>query len=123
MLRTNAVELTKQVLFDLQIFKDRFNDEIGIVTMPGEPFHLFQDYLRDRTDLPHTFFLGYCSNGDYPWPSYVPDLVSAARGGYGASDTTQAAVGTGERLLNLGVTQLYQMQGMLKDAPQRHIVD
>ena len=99
------------------------NEEIGIVTMPGEPFHLFQDYLRDRTDLPHTFFLGYCSNGGYPWPQYVPDLVSAARGGYGASDTTQAAVGTGERLLNLGVSQLYQMQGMLKDAPQRHIVD
>ena len=83
------------------------NCEIGIVTMPGEPFHLFQEYLRDRAALPHTLFLGYCSNGGYPWPSYVPDLMSAARGGYGASDTTDAAVGTGERLLNLGVSQLY----------------
>ncbi len=99
------------------------NGDIGVVTMPGEPFHLFQEYLRDRAALPHTFFLGYCSNGGYPWPSYVPDLMSAARGGYGASDTTQAAVGTGERLLNLGVSQLYQMRGMLKKEPQRHIVD
>jgi hypothetical protein len=99
------------------------NGEVGIVTMPGEPFHLFQEYLRDRAALPHTLFLGYCSNGGYPWPSYVPDLMSAARGGYGASDTTDAAVGTGERLLNLGVSQLYQMRGMLKDRPQRHIFD
>lgn len=99
------------------------NGEIGIVTMPGEPFHLFQDYLRDRASLPHTLFLGYCSNDGYPWPSYVPDLVSAARGGYGASDTTQAAVGTGERLLNLGVAGFYHMRGMLKDKPQRHITD
>ena len=99
------------------------NGEIGIVTMPGEPFHLFQEYLRDRAALPHTLFLGYCSNDGYSWPSYVPDLMSAARGGYGASDTTQAAVGTGERLLNLGVAQLYQLRGMLKDKPQRHIFD
>ena len=62
-------------------------------------------------------------NGSYPWPSYVPDLMSAARGGYRASDTTQAAVGTGERLLNPGVSQLYQMRGMLKETPQRHIFD
>ena len=80
------------------------NGDISIVTMPGEPFHLFQDYLRDRAALPNTFFFGYCSNEGYPWPSYVPDLMSAARGGYGASDTTQAAVGTGGRLLNLGVS-------------------
>ncbi|MFT4641634.1 MAG: hypothetical protein ACI8T1_004977 [Verrucomicrobiales bacterium] len=53
----------------------------------------------------------------------MPDLMSAARGGYGASVTTDAAVGTGERLLNLGMSQLYQMRGMLKDSPQRHIFD
>ena len=99
------------------------NGDIGIVTMPGEPFHLFQEYLRDRAALPHTLFLGYCSNDGYPWPSYVPDLMSAARGGYGASDTTEAAVGTGERLLNLGVSQLYQLRGMLKDKPQLHTFD
>lgn len=99
------------------------NGEIGIVTMPGEPFHLFQEYLRDRAALPHTLLLGYCSNAGYPWPSYVPDLMSAARGGYGASDTTQVAVGTGERLLNLGVARLYQMRGMLKDEPRRHLFE
>lgn len=97
------------------------NGDIGLVTMPGEPFHWFQRTLRERAALPHVLFLGYCSNGGYPWPSYLPDLMSAARGGYGASDTTTAAVGTGERLLNLGVAQLYEMRGMLKDKPVRHL--
>jgi hypothetical protein len=99
------------------------NDEIGFVTMPGEPFQWFQGALRERAALPHTLFLGYCSNAGYPWPSYLPDLMSAARGGYGASDTTEAEVGTGERLLNLGVAQLYEMRGMLKGEPVRHIVE
>ncbi|MFT4641635.1 MAG: neutral ceramidase [Verrucomicrobiales bacterium] len=44
------------------------NGEIGIMTMPGEPFHLFQEYLCDRAALPHTLFLGYCRNGGYPCP-------------------------------------------------------
>jgi hypothetical protein len=99
------------------------NGEIGIVTMPGEPFHLFQHYLRKRAALPHTIFFGYCSNSGYDWPSYMPDVESAARGGYGASDTTRAAVGAGELLLNIGLAQLYKLRGMLKDKPQRHIFE
>ena len=49
-----------------------------------------------------------------------PDLLSAARGGYGASDTTVAEVGAGERLVNEGLVQLFTLQGRLKPAPQRH---
>lgn len=97
------------------------NQEIGLVTMPGEPFHKFQVDLREKADLPHTMFLGYACNGGYPWPSYIPDLQSAARGGYGASDTTRAELGAGERLLNQGLAQLYKMQGRLKDEPVRHL--
>lgn len=96
------------------------NDDIGIITMPGEPFHKFQKDFRSQAGIPHAYLLGYCCNGPYDWPSYVPDLVSAARGGYGASDTTRAAVGSGERLVNDGLAQLYILQGRLKDKPQRH---
>ena len=52
--------------------------------------------------------------------NYLPDLQSGARGGYGASDTTQAEVGAGESLVNAGLVQLYSLQGRLKSAPQRH---
>lgn len=96
------------------------NGNVGIITLPGEPFHKFQHDLREKADLDHAFLFGYCCNGPYDWPSYLPDLVSAARGGYGASDSTRAEVGAGERLVNRGLAQLFKLQGRLKSAPQRH---
>ncbi len=99
------------------------NNSIAIMTMPGEPFHFFPVDFRKKSGLKHAFFFGYCCDGPYDWPSYLPDLQSAARGGYGASDTTRAEVGAGERLVNQGVVQLYELQGRLKSAPQRHTYD
>ncbi len=97
------------------------NNEIGIVTMQGEPFHKFQVDLREKAALPHTFFFGYCDDAGLDWARYIPDVESAARGGYGASDTTHVAVGTGEQLINRGIAMLYELRGMLKPEPQRHI--
>lgn len=97
------------------------NDDIGIVSMPGEPFHLFQNMLRNKSDLPHTFLFGYSGNGTSDWPRYLPDLQSAARGGYGASDSTIAEVGAGERIVNQGLVMLYEMRNRLLDHPQRHV--
>lgn len=96
------------------------NEDIGIMTMPGEPFHHFQVDFRSRANLPHAYLFGYCCNGPYDWTRYMPDILSAARGGYGASDTTVAEVGAGERLVNLGLVQLLTLQGRLKATPQRH---
>lgn len=97
------------------------NADIGFITMSGEPFHQFQVDWRRKSGLPHAFFLGYCSTSADPWTGYMPDIESAAYGGYGASDSTYVAVGTGERLLNEGLVQLYTLQGRLKAKPQRHL--
>ena len=97
------------------------NQEIGIMTMPGEPFHQFQIDFCSKASVPHAYLFAYACNGSYDWPAYLPDIESAARGGYGASDTTHAEIGTGERLLNLGLAQLYTLQGRLKEKPQRHV--
>lgn len=97
------------------------NNDIGIMTMPGEPFHAFALDFRARARLPHAFLFGYCCDDAYDWPDYLPDLVSAARGGYGASDTTNAEVGAGEQLVNAGLAQLYTLRGYLKSSPQRHV--
>jgi neutral ceramidase len=99
------------------------NDDIGIITMPGEPFHKFQVDIRQAGNLPHMYLFGYACNDGYAWPSYIPDLVSAARGGYGASDTTRAEVGSGERLMNDGLVQLFKLQGRLKPEAVRHTYD
>jgi hypothetical protein len=50
----------------------------------------------------------------------LPDIESAAFGGYGASDMTHAEVGTPERLVLKGLEQLYTLQGRLRAAPARH---
>lgn len=99
------------------------NDDIGIITMPGEPFHKFQVDVRAQAGLPHAYLFGYCCDGPYDWPDYMPDLLSAARGGYGASDSTRAEVGAGERLVNAGLAQLFTLRGHLQPAPRRHAFD
>lgn len=96
------------------------NDEIAVITLPGEPFHQFQRDFRNKSGVEQSFLFGYCCNGPYDWPRYLPDLLSAARGGYGASDTTLAEVGAGERLVTAGLAQLFTLQGRLKPTPQRH---
>ena len=96
------------------------NNEIGIATLPGEPFHKFGKDLRRLSNLQHMYLFGYCSNADYEWPAYLPDLVSAARGGYGASENTNAEVGAGERLINTAVVQLFKLQKRLKNKPMRN---
>ena len=92
-----------------------------MIAMPGEPFHQFQVEWRRNAGVPHAFCLGYCSQSADPWAGYIPDVVSARRGGYGASDSTDVTVGTGERLVTEGLVQLYTLQGRLKSAPQRHL--
>ncbi|MEO6002247.1 MAG: neutral/alkaline non-lysosomal ceramidase N-terminal domain-containing protein [Opitutus sp.] len=97
------------------------NSDIAMIAMPGEPFQAFQVDWRRKAGVPHAFFLGYCAQSTDPWAGYIPDVVAASRGGYGASDSTDVAVGTGERLLTEGLVQLYTLQGRLKPAPQRHL--
>ena len=87
------------------------NDDLALMTMPGEPFHRLQVEFRQKADVPHAFVVGYCSNGPYDWPSYLPDIESAAFGGYGASEMTHAEVGTPERLVLKGLEQVYTLQG------------
>ncbi len=94
------------------------NNDIGIVTIAGEPFHKFQVDVREKSALPHAYMFGYCDCAHQDWPNwYFPDIESAARGGYGASDSGIAEVGSGERIINQGLIELYTLRGMLHDKP------
>ncbi|MBN2328679.1 MAG: hypothetical protein JXR73_16175, partial [Candidatus Omnitrophica bacterium] len=74
--------------------------------------------VREKSGLPHAYLAGYCDNAPQDWPEYYfPDIQSAARGGYGASDSGLAELGTGERLINSGLIQLYTLRGLLHDKP------
>ena len=95
------------------------NGEIGIVALPGEVFHTLQVDLKEKAALPHVYLFGYADMARQDWPGYLPDVASAARGGYGASDSGVAELGTGERLISVGLVQLYTLREMLFAEPQQ----
>ena len=91
--------------------------EIAIATVPGEPLLELQKMWKRQAEVRHSLFYGYTYSNGGTWAGYIPDLRSAARGGYGADASTIIAVGAGERILQQHLIQLYDMQGMWRDKP------
>jgi hypothetical protein len=65
--------------------------EIAIATVPGEPLHKLQRVWKKQADVPHPLFYGYTFSAGGTWAGYIPDLRSAAYGGYGADASTRIA--------------------------------
>jgi neutral ceramidase len=93
--------------------------EIAIATVPGEPLHKLQQMWKEQADVPHPLFYGYTYSAGGTWAGYIPDLRSAAYGGYGADASTRIEVGAGEKIMLRHLTFLYDLLGMWKDKPGR----
>jgi neutral ceramidase len=93
--------------------------EIAIATVPGEPLHKLQRMWKEQADVPHPLFYGYTFSAGGTWAGYIPDLRSAAYGGYGADASTRIEVGAGEKIMLRHLTFLYELLGMWKDKPGR----
>lgn len=91
--------------------------DIAIAAVPGEPFHKLQRMWKEQADVAHPLFYGYTLSAGGTWPGYIPDLRSAAYGGYGADASTRIEVGAGERIMLRHLTFLYDLLGMWKDKP------
>ncbi len=95
------------------------NGQIAIAAVPGEPMHKLQTTWKAQADVPYPLFYGYTYSAGGVWPGYIPDLRSAAYGGYGADVTTHIGIGAGERIVQQHLINLYEMQGMWHDKPGR----
>jgi len=93
--------------------------EIAIAAVPGEPMHKLQTAWKQRADSPFPLFYGYTTTSGHPWPGYIPDLRSAAYGGYGADVTTRIEPGAGEAIVERHFLNLYGLLGMWRDTPGR----
>jgi neutral ceramidase len=93
--------------------------EIAIATVPGEPLHKLQQMWKEQADVPHPLFYGYTYSAGGTWAGYIPDLRSAAYGGYGADASTRIELGAGEKIMLRHLTFLYGLLGMWKDKPGR----
>jgi hypothetical protein len=93
--------------------------DIAIATLPGEPMHKLQTAWKQYADVPNPLFYGYTVTSTGGWAGYIPDLRTAAYGGYGADVTTSIEVGAGEKLMLRHLTNLYDLKGMWRDKPGR----
>lgn len=80
-------------------------EDLALATFPGEFFVEHQLSLKERSPFKHTFFIGYCNDQLY----YFPTIQSTILGGYGAASATQVEIGAGEYLVNRAlINLLYQ---------------
>ena len=93
------------------------NGEIAIAAVPGEPMHKLQEIWKTGAEVPYPFFWGYTYSSGGEWPGYIPDLRSAARGGYGADSSIE--VGAGETIMQHHLKNLYGLQGMWQENRSR----
>jgi hypothetical protein len=93
------------------------NREIAIAAVPGEPHHRLQTYWKEHADVPVPLFYGYTFSSGGGWPGYLPDLRTAAYGGYGADVTTSVEIGAAERIMERHRINLYRLRGMWRDKP------
>jgi hypothetical protein len=113
----NRWEKDKHV--DVGITTALINGQIAIAATCGEPMHKLQTLWKEQADVPYPLFYGYTFSAGGSWPDYIPDLRSAAYGGYGADVTTHIEVGAGETIMLHHLTNLYQLKGMWRDEPGR----
>ncbi len=104
---------------DVGISTVLINRSIAIAAWPGEVMHALQKDWKQRAEVPVPLFYGYTFSDGGTWAGYVPDLKTAAHGGYGADASTRVEVGTGERLLERHLVNLYGLLGMWLDKPGR----
>ena len=93
------------------------NGEIGIAATAGEVFHKLQVDWKTGADVPYPLFYGYTYSSGGQWAGYIPDLRSAAYGGYGADASTRVEIGAGEKVLEQHRMNLFRLRGMWLGAP------
>ena len=117
LMKTDSIDMPNR--FDNNVAKVYFstiliNNKLAIATFPGEPFIKFQlDWKREMGPYSTPFFFGYTWNGGQ-WPTYVPDVRSAALGGYGADWGPVRAPGYGEALMTQHLNNYYEITGLMR---------
>lgn len=118
-LKTDSLHFTgrfdKSLHYNVHFSTILINDCIAIATFPGEPFIKFQlDWKAELTPHATPFFFGYTWNGG-KWPIYVPDIRSAALGGYGGDmGVPLIEVGSGEAIMNKHLENFYILNGRMR---------
>ena len=108
----------KEQQFNIHCSVIVLNNRVAIAAIPGEPFIKFQlDWKREmQPNKVIPLFFGYTWSGG-TWPVYIPDIRSAAYGGFGAYDGPggMIEVGAGEKILNKIIENYYHVTGVFQE--------
>ena len=105
----------KNKTVDVGITTVLIDGQIAIAATAGEPMNKLQRMWKEQAEVPYPLFYGYTYSAGGGWPGYIPDLRTAAYGGYGADVTTRIEVGAGEKIMLRHLTNLYDLLGMWHD--------
>ncbi len=94
-------------------------DRSAFAAFPGEPFIEHQMTFRDRAECSASMLFGYSYSAGGAWAGYMPTILAAVEGGYGADYNTTVEVGTGEMLVNRAVVKLFELRGFLDKCRRR----
>jgi hypothetical protein len=92
-------------------------DSLCFLALPGEPFVEHQVTFREKAECSTAMLFGYSYSAGGIWAGYLPTILAAVEGGYGAGYNTTVEVGTGERMVDRGVVTIFRLRGLLKDLP------
>jgi hypothetical protein len=88
------------------------NQELALVTMPGEIFIQHQLDINGKSPVASTFLLGqaYCGAGS-PWLRYIPTVQAVKEGGFGASTDWYSfiAADAGARMVAQAVASIHEL--------------
>jgi len=80
------------------------NDNLAMVTIPGEALVQHQLNLADGSPVPNTLLLGYAYSGrGCPFLIYVPTEKAAREGGYSATECVFVEGAAGRNMVNAGL--------------------
>jgi len=86
------------------------NDDIALVTIPGEPFIQHQLDLRAKSPIPDTFLLGLAYAGaGTPFAIYIPTAQAVKEGGYGATEASFLEAEAGAKMVDAGVASIREL--------------
>lgn len=118
--KTDSLHFTgrhdKSLKYNVYFSVISINDRIAIAAVPGEPFIKFQiDWKREmQPNNVIPFLFGYTWNNG-KWPVYLPDIRSAAYGGFGADNGPGLIeVGAAEKIFNRLIENYYWLMGVFQ---------
>ena len=118
--KTDSLHFTgrhdKSLKYNVYFSVISINDRIAIAAVPGEPFIKFQiDWKREiQPNNVIPFLFGYTWNNG-KWPVYLPDIRSAAYGGFGADNGPGLIeVGAAEKIFNRLIENYYWLMGIFQ---------